>query len=225
MTARGANGARATTPRSNPEVRLGLMATHPNFTRSFASVFLALAVLVLNPGPAAAAPLPAELTAGLDRTTAPGDRAAFTAALIEALGRSPGNARTIVIYAGGVAPAYTTAAASAAIQAFPGLRDEIMAGMAAVGPEHRETTRQLTQAPILTRGSLRAALGAGARTNDARASVTGFRNRSRDGLGPGTGLRRAQPARDLLPATDRHRVTRHRIFKHRARSGLQAGQQ
>ena len=150
MTARGANGARATTPRLNPEVRLGLMATHPNFTRSFASVFLALAVLVLNPGPTAAAPLPAELTAGLDRTTASGDRAAFTAALIEALGRSPGNARTIVIYAGRVAPAYTTAAASAAIQAFPGLRDEIMAGMAAVGPEHIETTRQLTQAPILT---------------------------------------------------------------------------
>jgi MipA family protein len=94
-----------------------------------------------------AATLHTELTTGLDRATAAGDRGAFTAALIEAIGRSGGDARDIVIYASRRAPAYAPAAVSAAIQAFPGLRSEIMAGMAALGPADAASARQLAEAP------------------------------------------------------------------------------
>ena len=123
------------------------MATRLVRIRSLAAVLTVLAGLFFAPETSPAATLHSELTAGLDRATASSDRGAFTAALIEAIGRSAGDARNIVIYASRRAPAYAPAAAGAAIQAFPGLRGEIMAGMAVMGPEDAESTRQLAEAP------------------------------------------------------------------------------
>ncbi len=115
--------------------------------RPLAVILVALTILILGPAASFAATLHAELTAGLDRATASSDRGAFAAALIEAIGRSAGDTRNIVIYASRSAPAYAPAAAAAAIRAFPGLRSEIIAGMAALGPEDAASTRQLAEAP------------------------------------------------------------------------------
>lgn len=124
------------------------MAASLRCIHSLAAVFAVLAALCLAPEASPAATLRSELTEGLDLASASGNHAAFTAALIEAIGNSAGETREIVTYAGRSAPAYAPAAAGAAIQAFPGLRGEIMAGMAAMGSRDTASTHQIAEAPV-----------------------------------------------------------------------------